>query len=124
MPRFIGNRCGSNTVIDDASEMNHRFQPRQRPNDAAISWIRTVFRRSIRHIRQPQAFWKIVPAGCPVDVDALAFGSDATDWGLPAAVALVMATGLAALRSFYSSHFRALSLALPFYCAGLPIHAR
>jgi hypothetical protein len=46
-------------------------------------------------------------------------GPEATDWGVAALAAVAVATGLAAVRSFYSSHFRALALALPFYCAGL-----
>ena len=49
----------------------------------------------------------------------LALGSQTAGWGLAAAGAVIVATGLAGFRSFYSSHFRALSLALPFYCAGL-----
>jgi hypothetical protein len=49
----------------------------------------------------------------------LASASGSTDWGLAAAGGVTVATGVAALRSLYSAHFRALPLALPFYCAGL-----
>jgi len=50
---------------------------------------------------------------------ALARTTVALDWGSGAAGALVLAIGIAGARSFYASHFRALPLALPFYCAGL-----
>lgn len=51
-------------------------------------------------------------AGLPGALDTLHAG--------PAAIAaLAGALGLAAIRSLHMSHFRALPLALPFYCAGL-----
>ncbi len=54
----------------------------------------------------------------------LASQSEFAVWGLPAAGGLVVATGIAVLRSLHSSHFRALCLALPFYCAGLVLDQR
>ena len=56
----------------------------------------------------------VVLAGC-----RLGFGSEIPVWGLSAVGALILATLIAAFRSFYSSHFRALSLVLPFFCVGL-----
>lgn len=47
------------------------------------------------------------------------FGSEVSVWGMPAIGALILAISISAFRSLYSSHFRALSLALPFFCAGL-----
>jgi hypothetical protein len=49
----------------------------------------------------------------------LTLASPGPDWSLLTAGALILAIGIAGLRSFYASHFRALPLALPFYCAGL-----
>jgi hypothetical protein len=48
-------------------------------------------------------------------------GGVAFELGLISISIAVGATGLAAFRSLHTSHFRALPLALPFYCAGLAL---
>lgn len=49
----------------------------------------------------------------------LGFGSEIAVWNLSAVGVLILATLVSAFRSFYASHFRALPLVLPFFCAGL-----
>lgn len=51
----------------------------------------------------------------------LGLGDDVPGWGWYAFGGLMLATLVSAFRSFYSSHFRALPLTMPFFCAGLAI---
>ncbi|MCH6556414.1 MAG: hypothetical protein IH797_07410, partial [Chloroflexi bacterium] len=71
----------------------------------------------------PDARWRrtrVAICSAAIALAGFRLTSGETDWAIgAAALTAILALGAAVLRSLHAFHFRALPLALPFYCVGL-----